>query len=485
MDHQPRYHFHPGAHWMNDPNGLIQWNGQYHLFYQHNPEQPYAAQIHWGHAVSDDLVHWVHLPVALAPTPGGPDANGCWSGCTVDDHGVPTIVYTGMRVQDDGRSRRETICLARSTDLEHLRTWEKDAGNPVIAAPPQGLDVIGFRDPYVWKEGEVWFLVVGSGIRGVGGTTLLYRSTDLRQWDYLHPLLTRPATDTDPLWTGPMWECPQFFPLGDSYVLIVSVWNRGEFRNPAFHEHVYPIYFVGSYTDATFVPEHVAILDLGADYYAPATMQDDQGRRLIWGWSAEGRSPAAQQAAGWAGVMALPRMLTLRADRTMGMEPAPELRMLRRQHRHWTDLALEDGSTQTLSDAQGACLEIMASFGAGDATQYGLQVRCSPQNEEHTLIYYDRARGQLCVDRSRSSLDPEAAGGVDGGPFVVPHGENLRLHVFLDHSIVEVYANAQACLTERVYPSRADSGAVRLFARGGQVQVTSCDVWEMAPSSAE
>ena len=113
---------------MNDPNGLSQWDGQYHLFYQYNPLAARWGVIHWGHAVSADLVHWADLPIALSPTPGGPDADGCWSGCIVNNGGVPTMLYTGLR------NRAQRPCLATSDD--GLLTWHKHPGNPVIAEPP-------------------------------------------------------------------------------------------------------------------------------------------------------------------------------------------------------------------------------------------------------------------------------------------------------------------------------------------------------------
>ena len=144
--HRPRYHFLAPADWLNDPNGLIQTGDLTHLFYQHNPNGPFHGTIHWGHAVSRDLVHWQDLPVALAPTPGGPDADGCWSGCAVMDGPAPTLLYTGVNPQ--------VQCLATSDD--GLRTWQKRP-EPVIAAPPEGLDLVGppdFRDPFVWLEGN-------------------------------------------------------------------------------------------------------------------------------------------------------------------------------------------------------------------------------------------------------------------------------------------------------------------------------------------
>lgn len=465
---RPLYHFQPRANWMNDPNGLIQWDGQYHLFYQYNPNGPVHDTIHWGHATSRDLVRWERLPVALTPTPGAPDEAGCYSGCAVDANGVPTLMYTGVR---GDRPYHESQCLATSAD--GLRTWRPHPGNPVIAAPPDGLDVVGFRDPYVWKEGDAWYCLIGSSVRRVGGTVFLYRSADLVHWEYLHQLLTGDQTVTDPVWTGTMWECPQFFPLGDKHVLMISVWDT--------HKTHYTAYYLGAYRDHTFTPEGVRRFDTGANYYAPATLRDERGRRLIWGWPWEGRSQEAQRAAGWAGVMSLPRVLTLRDDGALGVEPAPELQALRGAHQHHTGIRLTPSSSGVLPEARGDALEIVAEFdpASGNARQYGLLVRCSPEREEYTRIVYDRAEERLLVDRTHASLDPDVQRGAHGGAFELAAGESLRLHVYLDRSIVEVYANGRTCLTERIYPSRPDSLGIDLFANGGSITATAVDVWTL------
>ena len=194
--HRPRYHIVPPTGWLNDPNGPIQWRGQYHLFYQHNPTTPFfpgtpsLGTMHWAHLVSEDLMHWEELPVALSPTAGGPDAGGCWSGCAVDDRGVPTLIYTGVYP--------ERQCVATSRD--DLLTWDKYAGNPVIAAPPEGLDVTGFRDPHVWREGDRWQMLLGSGIRRLGGAVLLYSSPDLVHWEYTGPLLVDDGEQPGAVW---------------------------------------------------------------------------------------------------------------------------------------------------------------------------------------------------------------------------------------------------------------------------------------------
>ena len=159
--HRPRFHFVSPAGWLNDPNGVSQWNGTYHLFYQYNPEGAFHHRILWGHATSTDLVNWADQPVALEPSEG-PDTDGCWSGVLVDDGGTPTLVYSGRH------GERELPCVAVGSP--DLLTWTKAPENPVIPAPPAGVDVTAYRDHCVWREGPLWRQIVGSGIRGRGST---------------------------------------------------------------------------------------------------------------------------------------------------------------------------------------------------------------------------------------------------------------------------------------------------------------------------
>src|SRR5919205_324723 len=433
--HRTRYHFQPAANWMNDPNGLIQWKGRYHLFYQYNPLGAFHHKIHWGHAVSPDLVHWTELPVALAPTPDGPDEDGCWSGWAVNDAGVPTLIYTGTQAS------WQRACIATSVD--DLLTWQKYPGNPVIAA----------------------------GIKGVGGTALLYRSPDLRTWEYLHPLCTGDKRRTEPVWTGSMWECPDFFRLGDRHVLIVSVWDQEELY--------YPVYATGQYADHRFTPEHEGMVDLGRSFYAPQSFTDERGRRIMFGWLREGRGGEAQRVAGWSGVMSLPRVLSLGPDGTLGMEPAPELRVLRGKEYHWSEVDVTPGSSSPLEEVHGAHLEIVAEWDVCDASDFGLRVRCAPDAAEETLIVFSPAERQLRIDRTHSSLSPDADDAPRGGMVDLGESERLKLNVFLDGSVVEVFANGRSCLTERIYPTRPDSLGLGLFARGGKARVAALGIWEM------
>ena len=464
--HRPRCHLMPPANWMNDPNGPVFWNGQYHMFYQYNPNGAFPESMHWGHAVSPDMVHWKHLPTALAPTPGGPDKDGCWSGCAVVAGRVPTIVYTGVFPQ--------VQCLARSDD--GMMSWRKFVGNPVIAVPPQGMETMGFRDPCVWHEADEWFLGLGSGIKGQGGMVLLYRSTDLIHWDYLH-LLCRGRKEEllpgkDPVSTGEMWECPDFFPLAGKHTLLVSTQGA-------------VIYSVGSYVNHYFRPEVQGKADLGGCYYAARSMVDEKRRRILWGWIKEGRSDAAQRAAGWAGVMSLPRVLTLGPDGTLGMAPAPEIEALRGKHLRFENLPIAPGSSPLLKGVRGDSLEIHAEIEPGASETVGLKVRTAPGGEEETLVTYSRISGRLLVERERSSLSRDVDRGSQGGPFALAPGETLKLHIFLDASVIEIFANDRACLTSRIYPSRPDSLGLGAFARGGKARLKALDVWEMRPLSPD
>jgi beta-fructofuranosidase len=205
---------------------------------------------------------------------------------------------------------------------------------------------------------------------------------------------------------------------------------------------------------------------------------------VMFGWLWEGRTKAAQREAGWAGVQSLPRLLSLRPDGELGMEPLLELAALRGRHRRYEDLDLSSGAV-SLPDARGDCLELIAELapaecaGAPPAREAGLAVRVSPAGEEETRIVYETASRCLTIDRRRSSQDPAAHRDPYGGSLDLEPGEPLRLHVFLDRSILEVCANGRFCLTSRVYPSRPDSLGVALFACEGSARARSVDVWDL------
>lgn len=449
--HRPRYHFLPPDGWTNDPNGVIQWKGEYHLFYQHNPHGPFWGTIHWGHAVSRDLIHWQDLPIALTPSFNGPDKDGCFSGCAVDNNGTPTLIYTG--VADD----KQTQCLAMSRD--ELLTWEKYQGNPVLATPPEDVRPLDFRDPWVWREGNAWYMVLASGQLGGGGVALLYRSSDLRNWNPLPHLLTGEVE-----MTGEVWECPNFFPLGDKHVLIISVWPRHSVH-----------FFIGSFADERFVPESHGVLDPDGSLFAPLTLNDDKGRRLLWGWIDEQRSREVQQSVGWAGVMSLPRELSLDKGK-LHTAFVPELQKLRRAHTKLTDLNIAEAVD--VEGVKGPAFELRLALVRGSASRSGLTLARSPSGEEETHIYADWEKGELVIDRTHSSLLSGVERSIQSG--TLPFAERLYLHLYLDGSVLELIADEQLTLSTRIYPSRDDSVGIRLFSSGGVSKLTTLEVWELA-----
>jgi beta-fructofuranosidase len=453
--HRPIYHFLPPANWMNDPNGLIQWeDGTYHLFYQYNPDFPQPANIRWGHAVSKDLLHWEDYPIALAPTPGGPDKDGCWTGCAVNDNGTPTLIYTGVFP--------ECVCIA--TGDKKLLTFQKYENNPVIAKPPEGMEVTGFRDPYVWREPDGWYLVLGSGIKGKGGLALLYHSKNLRNWEYLHPLCEGKEEET-----GFMWECPNFFPIGDDkYVLITSPIPLG-----------YPIYLMGRYKEHRLSVERIGKVD-GCEhsFYAPQIFRDRKGRLIMFGWLRELRSAEAQKEAGWSGVMSLPRQISLK-DGEFSVDVIPEAEKLRgKMLNSLSNIELKGDSFLPLENVKGDALEIIARFRPMEGKSFGVVVRRSENGEEETLIGYDAEKKAIFVDASRSSLDDSVARHICYANLELKDNA-LILHIYLDRSVIEAFVNNKIALSTRVYPTRRDSVGVGLFSKGGKTELEKFEAYEL------
>jgi beta-fructofuranosidase len=450
--HRPRYHFLPPRNWMNDPNGLIYYKNQYHLFYQHNPGAAKWGDMHWGHAVSPDLLRWAHLPIALKPTPGGYDKDGVFSGCMVVDGDVPTIVYTG--------TQPEVQAIATSTHRQ-LETWTKWEGNPVISGPPEGLEVTGFRDPFVWREGEDWLMALGSGVKGKGGIVLLYRSPDLRTWEYLHPL----AESDDPA-LGTMWECPNFFPLGGKHVLILSPIPLKK-----------AIYAVGTYENRRFTIERVGSLDDGGHFYAPQVFLDSANRRVMFGWSWEGRSQEAQLASGWAGALTLPRVLSLDSDNSLRTDPHPYCRRLHRFSRAVKSRPIGPELDAEIASAQvgGDAGRLDVTITPGDAKQIVLAFYCSSDGKEQTRLIWNQRPGELVVDRAMSSLDASQDKKEYRTPLTLAKNAPLQLTIYFDRSLVEIYAlgtTGTTCLTTRVYPCRKDSTGIRVSATGKNLKKT-------------
>jgi len=454
---RPAYHLQPARGWMNDPCGPIYWHGQYHMFHQYNPHAAVWGDMNWAHAVSPDMIHWQRLPIALAPTPAGPDAQGCFTGTAVVQDGRPTLLYTGVRtapladatLPDPKNPLRESQCLAVATD-DTLRTWKK-LPTPVIAAPPPGMKVAGFRDPSPWRDGNTWYLIVGSGIPHKGGMILLYRSADLRTWEYLHPLLEgtwNGVISSDTVDTGEMWECPDFFPLTDAvtkaekHVFIHSsegkvLWQSGTLDRNAMRFH----------------PEKTGELDYGrvgtqrVTYYAPKTQLDAQGNRILWGWIAETRPEADYSRAGWSGLMSLPRILTL-YDGELHMQPASQTERLR-------GLANTKPATVPNLRQEFHCI-------------------LQPETEGITLPYIVADPTGPILDIRSDSAQPPLTLRFDDLSIAMPEplSAQASLHVFIDNSVVEAFIESRFCVTRRFY-ARTPGKPIATLILPGHLRVVS------------
>ena len=459
---------------MNDPNGLIFFEGEYHVFYQHNAFANTPGSIGWGHAVSRDLLRWEHLPVAI------PFADGvmAFSGSAVVDwhntsgfgiNGQPPLVliFTGhieARALQDQR-------LAYSNDRG--RTWTVFEGNPVL-----DIGAKDFRDPKVFwhAPSHRWVMVV---MLANDCKARFYGSSDLKDWTHLSDF--GPFSSHE--WN---WEVPELFGLpvaGSSetrWVLKVDVGQGG------LHGGSAGMYFVGQFDGERFIPDDPNLglktparwLDHGKDFYAAITFANPPDDRLIWlGWMNNWQYAAQTPTSPWRGAMSIPRTLALRKFSSgiqIVQQPLRELEALRGDHHRVSDRQLEAGSSKL--ELRGERLEIIAEFQLETASEFGLKVRVGPNCE--TLVGYNASSQELFVDRRQSGQVnfSEHFSGRHSGP--LPLENNLiRLHIFVDSCSLEVFGNhGRTVITDLIFP---DAGAdeLEVFAVGGAVRLRSLDVW--------
>ena len=442
---RPQFHLLPAKNWMNDPNGPIYFNGHYHLFFQYNPLAAMWGNMSWNHAVSDDMLHWKHLPVAFTPTPGGPDSFGCFSGSAIVVGTRVYMVYTGAAIPDGSNKAQESQCLAWSDDPE-LLTWTKGP-QPIVPRPPEGLDVTGFRDPSAWRQGDWYYMTVGSGVAKAGGCVLLYRSKDLKNWEYLHELTRGQWNGTltaNPCDDGEMWECPELFPLDGGHVLIYSTLGKVFWQSGILDE-----------SNMKFTPSRTGVVDLDA-FYAPKSQIDAHGRRILWGWIPERRNEAAMRAAGWSGVMSLPRVMNLDSDGTLRLRVLPQTSTLR-----VAALPVEkvhEGVKTTLRNASG---EVLCKGVKGTSFTFSLRIAAD------TLLH---------VDYSASNHTFTA----NGNEIALQQRDTPTLHAFVDGSVVEVILGERVGLTRRFY--YADSTALDVMADAKGLHARM-EAWKIRPIS--
>ncbi|KAL8195781.1 hypothetical protein R6Q57_025534 [Mikania cordata] len=517
------YHFQPPSNWMNDPNGPMLYEGVYHFFYQYNPDAATFGTIVWGHAVSYDLVNWIHLDPAIYPT-HEPDINSCWSGsATILPGNIPAMLYTGS----DSKSRQvQDLAWPKNLSDPFLREWVKYTGNPIIT-PPAGVKDDCFRDPstaWLGPDG-VWRIVVG-GDRDNNGMAFLYQSSDFKNWKrYEKPLASAQATGS--------WECPDFFPvpLNSTNGLDTSVYGGSvkHVMKAGFEGHDW--YTIGTYFSdgENFLPQNGlslsgSTLDLRYDYgqfYASKSFYDDsKQRRVLWAWVPETDSQEDDIEKGWAGLQSFPRALWIdRSGKQLIQWPVDEIESLRENEVKLENKKLTSGSVLEIQGVTASQADVTISFkledlkeaevldtssadpqalctekGASSTTAFGpfgVLAMASKDLKEQTAIYFmvfQSTKGLysvlMCSDLSRStvrsSIDTTSFGAfVD----IDPRHNEISLRNLIDHSIIESFGAAgKTCITSRVYPEFVNHEDAHLFAfnNGTQsVKISHMNAWSM------
>jgi len=472
--YRPNYHYVSPEGNMNDPNGLCYWKGRWHLFYQgYPPEDP---RQHWGHAVSEDLVHWKDLPYAIYPDP----EHACYSGATLVEKDRVIAMYHGTRVGN----------MVAVSDDPLLLNWEKKTNKknkatiPLenITNPAQPYNIF---DPNIWKkDGMYYSLSAGRSDDGPGGLPVranyLFRSKDLVNWEYMHKFVE----DDHFTKVGDDGACPYFWPIGDRHILLFfSHMSGGQ-------------YLLGNYDkdrDKFDATAH-GMCNFGgvgpSGVHAPSATPAPNGNGVITIFNMEPGKPTE----GWNQIMSLPRRLTLRSENKLNVEPAGDLESLRYDHQHVGKRELPANEEIVLDNIKGNAMEVKAEIDLQDADIVEMNVLRSPDKEEYTRIVFYKNRGLrtraykggpgrkslISIQSSRASVLPNAGSRApETAPVPIKEGEPLKLHVFIDKSIVEVFVNGKQCVGVRVFPGREDSNGVSLRSQAENSRLISLDAWQM------
>ncbi len=467
---RPQFHFSPKVNWTNDPNGLVYFEGEYHLFFQFNPFGDQWGHMSWGHAVSRDLIHWEQLPVAI------PEANGVaiFTGSTViDEHNTSgfckdgracmVAIYTGYTAAANGKKSLQTQNIAYSNDRG--RTFTKYSGNPVL-----DLHMTDFRDPKVlWSaQSKQWIMAVSLPD---DHKVALYGSPDLKKW--------QPVSEFGPAGaTGGQWECPELFQLpvdgkpGQSrWVLKVGL-NPGALQGGSGEQ-----YFIGQFDGRQFKNDNPASLTLWTDYgkdcYCALTFNNlpSTHRPVMIGWMDNWQYAAKLPTNPWRGQMTLPRKLTLRQGPDglrLYQAPVDELQALVEK-----STGLPGGTA--LSKDHSYQLKTVLDVGSSADTGWKILA----DNGFYTLAGYDKAHSKLYVDRTHSgsaNFSKDFPARIEA-PFTLK-GE-LALDLVVDRSSLELFANqGSLTMTNLVFPN-AGANKIEFFSKGGGAKVVSARLTEL------
>jgi len=471
--YRPRIHPMQPSAWTNEPHGMVFWNDRYHVFYQSNPNGLYlGSSQQWGHIVSDDLATWEFETEVLWPSQTA-DQNGVWSGSTIDQGNRVVALYTA---NDGGQA----MSVAYS-DHPNLEEFEKSNLNAVIGiVPPDAVDgITGHRDPFVFEANGFTYVIIGGGYpdRGIG---FLYRATnnDLTEWDYRGEIFSQPFTVA-----GMTWEMPQFIEIEeDIWVFFVNTLPDAR-----------SLYWIGRFENERFLPDHGPLLsDMASGvptvpednrffHLSPSLAIDDQNRWWGVGVIIEDRVEADRRVSGYANALSLPRIYELHPDGDkLRQTPPVELQTLRDPGLSLEQFEVESSDNGLIENIEGDSFEVSLSVDVSRANNFFLDVRKTPDGDEFTRIRYSRFTNDILIERGNSSnANTVGLWDVEGRHDLDPGLENLELQIFVDRSIITIFANERTVLTTRIYPTRGDANFLEFGTIGGSATVESFEFWPL------
>ena len=437
---RPQFHFSNPTGWMNDPNGFSEYQGEHHLFFQYYPYATHWESMHWGHARSKDFVKWEYLPTALAPDCEY-DGFGVFSGSAIEDGEKQVLAYTGVeeKVLENGEKciwQNQCIAIGDGTNYEKL---EK---NPVVTASmlPEGSSAEDFRDPKIWKEDGKYYMVAASRSDDGSGQIALFCADRPDEWEFAG-ILDRSANAL-----GRMWECPDFYPLGDKQILLISP-QEMEAEDLEFHNGNNTAFLIGRYDKERlcFDREKVQNVDYGLDFYAPQTMPAMDGRRIMIAWMQSWDNPLYPDGQPWSGMMTIPRELFWENGRVC-QRPVRELEAYRGNEVSYRDVCVE--KEMELKGIEGRSIELVIALKGSSYER--CRIKLASDGRRHTDIIFDRRERLLTFDRTYSGMTKDVLS-VRSMRTESKNGE-LRLHILIDRYSVEIFANGgEQAMTSLVY----------------------------------
>jgi len=485
QEEKPAFHVSAPVGWINDPNGFSVFKGKVHLFYQYHPYSRDWGPMHWGHSVTEDMIRWEQLPAALAPDQEY-DREGCFSGSAIEADGKQALIYTGVTTEKlpDGKEEvRQNQCIAWGDGKDYVKA-EK---NPVVTGDmlPEKCSRVDFRDPKVWEDNGTYHMLVGCRSEEIPGQVVLFSSKDLKEWKF-ETILAENSTGE----IGVMWECPDFFPLGDKHVLICSPQHMRA-KGYEFHNGHNSLYFTGDYDSEkhTFEKDAPVSLDYGLDFYAPQTTLLPDGRRVMIAWMKSWDSCVIKEKQRWQGMMTLPRELEYR-DGKIWQKPVREIENYRKNRCCYENVKV--GESLSLEGVRGRMIDLTVELQNADGIMDGSRNSGNPnqealgvynefrielaRNEEYTTVFtYDRKRQILEIDRTWSGVQRDVV--CTRKLQITDDRQNLKLRFILDRSSIELFINDGSKTATTVIPTPVEADEILFHSDGNAViQVEKYDI---------